>query len=116
MSHGALAINNRKTAIPGNKFSEDWPKHGFDGISDSGLPMGRNYTKLGDFMVFVQDPVCRQLICWEDAQAILRSEGGLIYLCSPACREKFLKHPERYPIAEDGGDAGFLHGIEGETA
>lgn len=61
-------------------------------------------------MVFVQDPVCRQLICWEEARAILRTEGGLVYFCSPSCREKFLKHPERYPIEDDGDGIGSVQG------
>jgi YHS domain-containing protein len=42
------------------------------------------------------DPVCEMKISMEDAKATHRHKGKTYYFCTEACREKFVKDPEKY--------------------
>jgi YHS domain-containing protein len=37
-------------------------------------------------MLYVQDPVCGELIAWEDARTIIRFDGQLYYFYCLRCR------------------------------
>lgn len=45
---------------------------------------------------FVLDPVCGELIVWENATAVLDYHGELHYFCSIRCRKRFQHAPKKF--------------------
>lgn len=44
-------------------------------------------------MFYVQDPICGELIDWEDAKSTIRFGGQRYYFCCLRCRNKFMVNP-----------------------
>lgn len=55
-------------------------------------------------MIFVLDPVCKNIINWDDAQEILIPNGEHYYFCGRDCQEEFLKRPELHLVSDPGRD------------
>ena len=42
-----------------------------------------------------KDPVCRKWL-GKETKNVVEKDGKVYYFCSPACKEKFEKDPEKY--------------------
>jgi YHS domain-containing protein len=46
------------------------------------------------------DPVCKMEVDEKKAAATNEYKGKKFYLCSPGCKEKFVKEPEKFIIGK----------------